>query len=161
MSLYNLMHGVNPFSGILLSTLGLTPDDVGRFRDVSIQEKGGKLRISVYTRNGGGNRDDYQEVFDELEKHPNYLCDFDDSFDCTYATIEFSIPEKHLDLVSHIHGMTEDKRSPKEKMGDLLTKLQTGDKNDPEIRTFMEKMKPVADQIKQAIEGSESKVIEV
>lgn len=64
----------------------------GRFRDIYYDKKEGK--IILYTRNGGGNREDYWYVFDLLRKHPNYISDYDDDFDCTYAYIAFSVPEE-------------------------------------------------------------------
>jgi hypothetical protein len=92
MSLYNLLHGVNANSDILLKMLNLTKNDVGRFRDAYVSEND---TICIYTRNGGGNREAYQEILDELSNHQNYITDYDDDFDCTYATIEFSVPDKH------------------------------------------------------------------
>lgn len=53
MSMYNMIHGVNPMSGILLASLGLSREQVGRFRDCYWNGE----HICVYTRNGGGNRD--------------------------------------------------------------------------------------------------------
>ena len=53
MSLYNMLFGSNPLSTVLLGTLGLTKQDVGRFRDCFISDG----KIAVYTRNGGGNRE--------------------------------------------------------------------------------------------------------
>ena len=97
MSLYNILHGVDDLAPILLKILDLDqPDgkfDTGRFRDIYLNEDGTK--IILLTRNGGGNRDDYQNIFDSLEAdHPNYITDFDDDFDSTYAYIEFSIPDQ-------------------------------------------------------------------
>lgn len=34
-----------------------------------------------------------------MKTHPNYLRDYDDDFDSTYAYIEFSVPEKCKDLM--------------------------------------------------------------
>lgn len=99
MSLYNMLHGYNDNALLAMTMLDLTPDDVGRFRDAFFTEDG---KIAVFTRNGGGNRDDYQYVFDELSKHPMYLEDFDDDFDCTYATIMFSVPEQYKPLVDKL-----------------------------------------------------------
>ena len=49
--------------------------------------------IHVYTRVGGGNRNcEFGE--EELQQHPNYLRDFDDEYDSTYATYVFSIPDE-------------------------------------------------------------------
>lgn len=72
--------------------LGYYP--TGRFRDIYFQnEEGSEPKIILYTRNGGGNRDYYQYIFDLLENHPLYITDYDDDFDSTYAYIEFRAPE--------------------------------------------------------------------
>jgi hypothetical protein len=66
----------------------------GRFRDIYFENQDGSApKIILYTRNGGGNRDYYNWVFELLEKHPLYIQDYDDDFDCTYAYIEFKAPE--------------------------------------------------------------------
>jgi len=135
MSLYNILHGVNPLSKLLKAILGIDikelpwPKDKngndwdpgeddenpaglsfiqecidkkcwtsGRFRDIYLNEDGTK--IILFTRNGGGNREAYWYMFDIIKKHPNYIFDYDDSFDSTYTYIEFSIPEKFKDLCS-------------------------------------------------------------
>jgi hypothetical protein len=77
--LYNMLFGVNPASHVILATLGLNVRDVGRFRDCYVANG----EIAVYTRNGGGNREEYQEIIDKLAEHPCYLRDADDEFDCT------------------------------------------------------------------------------
>ena len=89
MSLYNLVFGMNPDSDKLLALLGKTKADFGRFRNVYLEDG----YIIVHTRNGGGNREDYTDVFDEMSEHPWYSHDEDDSFDCTYANIYFKIPD--------------------------------------------------------------------
>jgi hypothetical protein len=86
--MYNAVFGQNKASDVILATLGITRGDCGRFRDTYIADG----KIAVYTRNGGGNREGYQDVFDALSKHPCYLSDVDDDFDSTYATIYFSYP---------------------------------------------------------------------
>lgn len=66
----------------------------GRIRDVWFEKQpDGPPRIAVYTRNGGGNRDDYSEPIEKMQAHPLYLLDRDDDFDSTYATFYFSVPE--------------------------------------------------------------------
>lgn len=58
--------------------------------------------ISVYTRVGGGNRDEYEKEIKELRSIPEYITDYDDDFDCTFATFVFKCPtkwEKDFDLV--------------------------------------------------------------
>jgi hypothetical protein len=96
---------------VLLSVLGLTTADVGRYRDAWVERsEKGEPRITIYTRNGSGNRDDWSEhepakpgeytgangcsacACDRLPNHPNYLSDEDDDFDGTYARFYFSFP---------------------------------------------------------------------
>jgi len=97
MSMYNMLFGMNPDSDKLLSLLGKTQDDFGRFRNVYLEDG----FIIVHTRCGGGNRDDYEEVFDEMSTHPWYSHDVDDDYDCTYADIYFKIPEgKHETFIA-------------------------------------------------------------
>lgn len=78
---------------ILLAALG--NPDVGRFRDAWV-EKGddGEPVIAIYTRNGGGNREDYEGVIADLQDHSLYLRDADDDFDRTYATFYFRTPDE-------------------------------------------------------------------
>lgn len=114
MSLYNLLFGKNRYSDILMGILELnTKYKIGRFRDIYLNKYGTK--IILYTRNGGGNRDhyncdDYESKGNhdcdctgcimtyQIPSHPNYLDDYDDEMDCTYAYIKYSIPEKYSDL---------------------------------------------------------------
>lgn len=58
--MYNMIFGMNKAAPLLLAALGLTPQDVGRFRDAFVTEG----RIAVYTRNGGGNRHCWHEEYD-------------------------------------------------------------------------------------------------
>lgn len=92
MSMYNMIFGMNPDSDKLLQLLGKTQGDFGRFRSVFVEDG----FIVVHTRNGGGNREDYEDVFDEMSGHPWYSHDADDDFDSTYANIYFRIPEDKM-----------------------------------------------------------------
>lgn len=86
--MYNMLFDSNPDCDKLLSLLGKTKYDFGSFCDVYMSYG----YIIVYTRNGG-NRDHYQDVFDEMMQHPWYAHDEDETFDNTYASIYFKIPE--------------------------------------------------------------------
>jgi len=87
MSMYNMMFGQNPASDMLLEAISLNREQVGRFRDAYLEHYGqdNQLVITIYTRNGGGNRDcwcrndpkygqegckhhDIKEEVDELEE---------------------------------------------------------------------------------------------
>lgn len=112
MSLYNQIYGVNPATFFVLPMLGRHPEEYPRYRDCfagkfsrSEDEKdpfGIPLRkvdnsvdiISVFLRVGGGNRIEYQEEIEELRSHPEYINDFDDTFDNTFAIFEFSVPKE-------------------------------------------------------------------
>jgi hypothetical protein len=102
MSLYNAIHGVHPLAGPILEMLGLGPAECGRFRDAYFQELDGKVVLAIYTRNGGGNRDDYEDVTQVLRSHPNYLSDRDEPHDCTYASYFFSVPDEHKKEVEEL-----------------------------------------------------------
>jgi hypothetical protein len=115
MSLYNMLFGMNPDSGKLLELLGKTHGDFGRFRDVYIQDD----YIVVHTRCGGGNRDDYEYMFDEMENHPWYSHDDDDDFDSTYADIFFKIPDNVLVVIKNMNQGSD----PSEQWQDLFAML--------------------------------------
>ncbi len=102
MSLYNMVFGMNPDSDKLLEILGKAREDFGRFRNVYMEDG----CIVVHTRNGGGNREDYEDVFDEMSEHPWYSHDADDDFDCTYANIYFKLPEDEK-LLTILRGLNE------------------------------------------------------
>jgi len=177
-SLYNMLFGQNPIGDVLLATLGLKQDDVGRYRDCFVADG----HIAVYTRNGGGNRrcwcrdepiygterckhhvvavevnetafmpksewpndkapgnyfryegavygceyltgkrvmrDHFHcdapisadcacpgcVVEYRLPKHPLYVRDVDDDFDCTYATIYFRFPDEYADDLKRLEN---------------------------------------------------------
>ncbi len=97
MSLYNMMHGVSPATFFVLPMLGKHPDEYPRFRDCFISNEEHPQydnHIHVYTRTGGGNRDDYEAEIEAMRALPEYVTDFDDSFDSTYASFVFRIPER-------------------------------------------------------------------
>ena len=94
MSLYNMLFNVNENAPILLGMLGVNMGYFERFRDVHLMDNGTKIR--VLTRTGGGNREPYKDNWQKIRSHPNYLKDYSDDFDSTYAYIIFSIPEKYL-----------------------------------------------------------------
>ena len=110
MSLYNMVFGMNPDSNKLLEVLGKTQADFGRFRNVYMEDG----YIVVHTRNGGGNREDYEDVFDEMSTHPWYSHDADDDFDCTYANIYFKVPEGSEQTMMALRGLNEGENPSKQ-----------------------------------------------
>jgi len=127
MSLYNMMFGVNPLAKVLIKMLELKKDDVGRFRDI-FYDKDKKL-IILYTRNGGGNREEYQPVFDALEaNHPHYVRDYDDDFDSTYAYVEFKVPEQFKEILDKLSVDSDKVETISEKFDRVIKEMQSMDK---------------------------------
>jgi len=96
MGLYNTMNGMTTATFIILPMLGKHPNEYPRFRDCfASDEEYPKYdnHIHVYTRVGGGNRSSYSEEIAGLRAMPGYVTDYDDSFDSTFASFVFSVPE--------------------------------------------------------------------
>ena len=138
MSMYNMLFGNNPLSDIILATLDLTKADCGRFRDCFITED----KIAIYTRLGGGNREDYEETTKRLQSLPNYLYDKDDDFDCTYATFYYSFPEKYKDILQELNEGKFDPDSRWSKKLEEIGKMDkdTMEKKFPEIVQLLNKI---------------------
>ena len=75
MSLYNRLFQENKDATALLGMISCTRDMFQRYRDVFLNVEGNV--ITVLTRLGGGNRKDYQEVFDAMKCSPYYIRDYD------------------------------------------------------------------------------------
>lgn len=131
MSLYNMLFGTNPAAGILLELLGLSPNDFYRFRDCYLTENG---EIAVYTRDGGGNRDDNTT---DVCSHPNYLRDENDDFDCTYVTYYFSVPVAGQMVVDMLKDMDSVNKNPTESWKKLFNDLQSKNLDDPAVQRAM------------------------
>lgn len=149
MSLYNLLHGYNSNSMTALALVDLVHVDVGRFRDAWIEEDG--RHVSVFTRNGGGNREAYQEVIDQLATLPGYVEDFDDDFDCTYATIRFAIPEKYWPIADQLKPQ-EKQPSLYEKTNQALEAIGTSAKGQDE-KVSDDVVKRVEEALRKAVEA--------
>jgi len=142
MSLYNALFGMNVLSPLLLKILDIDQPDgkwsSGRFRDIYLNEDGTK--IILYTRNGGGNREHWDFGYSEygegdtcpcpgciityrLPDHPNYLRDYDDDFDSTYAYVEFSVPDEYREELKNGAGKPE---TVSEKFKRLIDDLDSG-----------------------------------
>lgn len=144
MSLYNLLFGVNQDADELLKMLDLAQEDFGRFRDAYLNENG--TNIIVYTRCGGGNRDYYEEVFSKMEKHPEYVTNYDDDFDCTYAYFVFNVPEKFKKQAK----LMSDKVKPKSIHEKFQEAVEDMDKKGKDSE-YAKKMEPTINKIKEAL----------
>lgn len=105
--MYTALFGENADAEKLLKMLDLTREDFGRFRDCYLSPDG--ERIIVYTRCGGGNREAYDEVYLKMEQHTFYITNYDDDFDETYSSFEFSVPPKYAKVCHDMLGTTDTK----------------------------------------------------
>lgn len=83
-----------------LTMAGLELDEIPRFRDC-YPTKNGKAVI-VYTRTGGPNREEYEAELENLYNKDNFINDYDDEFDCTYMSLEFTPQEKYKAMLESI-----------------------------------------------------------
>lgn len=115
--------------------LGYFP--IGRFRDIYFENEG-TPKIILYTRNGGGNREYYQYVFDLLENHPLYITDYDDDFDSTYAYIEFKAPES---IIKFFDGVQTGKiANVSEKFQAEIKAMEEGKEPNAQLMSIIEKI---------------------
>lgn len=92
MSLYGMVFGQTPYGPALVGLLAtVAPLDPGRFRDAWVERHGDEIVVAVYTRNGGGNREDQGDALESMHAHPWFRSNADDEFDSTYATLRFTV----------------------------------------------------------------------
>ena len=161
MSLYNLLFGENSLSPMLLAALGVTKDQIPRYRDCYYNDG----EIVIYTRTGGGNRDYYDSPNEEnttgpwnsdLRGLPGFKFDEDDDFDSTYAYFHFKCPATMTEAFS---VGAQDNRSVSEKFQDLCQKLESG-KTDPQVeralevgRNMMKQILPIKEKIGRLVDA--------
>lgn len=166
MSFYNLIHGVNPLAGVLLTMLGTEPGRIPRFRDCYFDGE----HIAIYTRTGGGNRDyyeseerrreEYPEQFDDaasapsgpwnddLRSLPGFVRDEDDDYDNTYATFYFAVPERFTPLLEKLKSMAQ-KESQSERWEAAIEHIRTAAPDDPLVARVTAAMEPVFAQVEK------------
>lgn len=106
--LYNVIFGENPNGEALVTLIDSVQSVVvGRYRDAWVEHEGDSLLIRVHTRNGGGNRADYDDP--SMQAHPWYVRDEDDDYDSTYADYWFRPDLSALDpeIASALVGMAQ------------------------------------------------------
>lgn len=165
MSLYNALFGVNPHAPMLLSFLGVTADDVPRFRDCYARDG----KIVIHTRTGGGNRDfyehpdrcreNYPEYFggegepsgpwnSDLRKLPGFAYDEDDDFDCTYASFYYQPSGEVAKLVQQLSEIGGD--APAERWEKLFDAMRDG-RDNPQVARALEVGKPIIEALTAAV----------
>lgn len=148
MSLYNALFGENSESNVLLGMIGVNKEYFNRYRDIELIKNGTIIR--VFTRLGGGNREGYQETWDKIRKHELYIKDYDDDFDCTYAYVEYNIPEKFQETAKKMF------KGEPISFGDKFNKeLEEMDKKGTEA---YEKAQKISKKFKNAIDNNDGNI---
>jgi hypothetical protein len=152
MSMYNLMHGTNPFAALLVRLVGFTSpvEQIPRLRDCYVDADD---NIVVFTRTGGGNRADYEEENRRLTLMPGYLRTEDWATDTTYAKWVYQPQERHRDMVRQL-GDAGARSDPTEKFEALMADLRSNNPG-PRGRAALERAQPLMDQIAAALQGEQ------
>lgn len=102
MSLYDITVGTHPAMTVLLHALGATDEGkaslIPRLRDVYLYPE----EIRILTRTGGGNREEYETSNEWLRSFHNFLRDWDDEYDPTYAWWAYSWPDAWRPQLQHM-----------------------------------------------------------
>lgn len=124
MSLYNMLFGQNPLSGVLLKITGLNPSEIPRFRDAYLEGD----QVVVYTRTGGGNDECYCDTEDgheegcyfqanrQLEAKENFVSMEYDDFDSTYAYFRFHVLHEYQEYIPELQSVLGE--NPPQKVSD-------------------------------------------
>lgn len=132
MSLYNMLHGVNPLAGLVLRVLGLDVSDIPRFRDAYYDGE----HFIVLTRTGGPNRAAYEDGNRFMELVEGFLHTADWDRDNTYSLFTYSVPEKFSYLLESL-GKYAETKTLDAKWDEVIASLQSGEKN-PRVDRMVE-----------------------
>lgn len=141
MSFYNLIHGRNPFTNVLLELIGNPQAE--RFEDISIGPKSSnpdevdEIFVHLLTRMGGHNREKYNENITTLQSCENYVTDYDLPEDETYAEFVFRIPEDCRQIILDVQQCSNrnetltwaEKYSTYDSIREIFNKLSFGMSN--------------------------------
>lgn len=101
--LYNLIFpGGFDRGAVILPLIGINYEAAAafRFRDTWIERHpDDRYLVHVYTRIGGGNREDYVEAITVLRGIDGFVRDADDTYDSTYASFWFQLPDVFIEMV--------------------------------------------------------------
>lgn len=92
MSMFDLAIGNSGLpKEVMFPFLGVPLPEIPRYRDHWLELDGDAIVLAVYTRTGGGNREEYAEQIKELCNLPAFMVETDDSYANTYMTFRFRL----------------------------------------------------------------------
>lgn len=89
MSFYENFIGENSFAPMCYKLIGLRMNEFGRPRDAYVLKENDEWLVGIFTRTGGSNRAQYQDIIDRVRKTDGFVRDFDDPEDSTYCHFIF------------------------------------------------------------------------
>ena len=60
------------------------------------------MTVLVYTRIGGANREYHKDEINKLKQHKQYVCNYDDHHDETYAYFKFNVLPEYVDTAKKV-----------------------------------------------------------
>lgn len=155
MSLYNSIMGVNPYGPGLLFLLGFDPRAIPRLRDCYVDKA--TMKIVVFTRTGGGNREAYAEENQLMTQLPGYSHDEDDGFDSTYAKFYYDVRREDKDILVDVLRQQGGEYDPMTRFRQMMADFEAG-KETPEVRRAREVgenlMRQITDFVKGDVKGN-------
>lgn len=91
MSLYTQIFGENENADKILDLIDINRENFGRYRDCWLNPEG--TVATVLSKVGGGNRQNYEYIYENLKLHIRYINYKEDPKDSTYVYFNFSIPD--------------------------------------------------------------------
>ena len=88
---------------------------------------------------------------EDLREIQGYLRDEDDSYDCTYASFYYEVPEKFKYLLDKLKSMAM-KETQEERWENAIERIKTANADDPLVSKVTEAFKPLFEQITKATE---------
>lgn len=95
MALYTQLFGENKEATSILGFANLNREMFPRYRDVFLCDDGNN--VIVYTRIGGPNRNNYKQQIKNIKQHKQFITDYDDKHDNTYAYFKFKVLPEYID----------------------------------------------------------------
>lgn len=153
MSLYNTVCGENPHADKLLGLLGITREQIPRYRDCYARDG----KIVVLTRTGGKNRAEYRNaaftVVDYVYRRTAAWrrIDADDTFDSTFAHWHFYLPPAQDNAIGKIEK-EQGYYDPMTIFQQVLADIKAN-KDTPAVRRSLELGRKIFEQLEQTPPG--------
>ena len=96
MSLYNMLHGLEPTAAVVLAVLNLRPEDIVRFRDAYFTYRDATYTdpvMVIMARTGSTSWTEAGDRNQHLRQLSDFISSEDDAFDTSFALYRFEMPE--------------------------------------------------------------------